>query len=137
MSLPFVELILQRSTADCGITALAMLLGRPYEDVFVAAITKKYRQPHKAGMYARQIQELSRRLGTKLVLKRTWDLENSCGLLTVEKIDKTEQDFAQHLVLLKFGLIFDTDATCWEPDFYFEKQGFKPVSILVEMGEEG
>jgi peptidase C39-like protein len=136
MSLPFVELILQRGKGDCGIAALAMLLGRSYEDVFAVAITKSLRNPHQTGMYTRQLQAAAKRLGSKLRLKRTWDIESSVGLLTVEKVNRQADDFAQHLVLLKFGLIFDTDGTIWEPADYMEQQGFRPVSILVEDGDQ-
>jgi hypothetical protein len=132
MSLPFVNLVIQRGKADCGIASLAMLLGLQYEDVFAVAITKKYPSPHHRGMYSRQIIATAKRLGTTLTLRRTWDLESSCGLLTVEKTDKQPDEFAQHLVLLKFGLIFDTDGIVWECDDYFRQLGFRPVSIFVE-----
>lgn len=135
MSLPYVALVLQRDKGDCGIAALAMLLGRSYEDVFAASISKKFRTPHTAGMYTRQLKATARKLGSKLLFKRAFDLESSCGLLTVEKIDKQPDEFAQHLVLLKYGLIFDTDGTVHEPDFYFDQQKFRAVSILIEEGE--
>lgn len=131
-SLPFVTLALQHTKGDCCIAALSMLTGIPYEDVLVKAVTKKYPRPHK-GMYSsRQICDTARRLGTSLVLRRTWDLETSCGLLTVERIEKKPEFFDQHVVLLKFGLVFDTDGTVWEPETYFLKEGFKPVSLLEE-----
>lgn len=132
MSLPFVNIVLQQDKADCAIAVLAMYLGLPYHDVFAAAITPTFPAPHKKGMYSRQIIQLAKRLNLKLTLKRTWDLETSCGLLTIEKIDKQPDEFAQHMVLLKFGLIFDTDGTVWEPADYFEQQKFRPVSIFVE-----
>jgi hypothetical protein len=132
MSTPFVELILQRVKGDCGIAALAMFLGKSYEDVFAAAITKRFPRPHVGGMYTRQLQAVAKKFGCRLVLKRAWDEETACGLLTIEKVNKQPEDFAQHLVLLKFGLIFDTDGTIWEPADYYEQQGFRPVSLLVE-----
>jgi hypothetical protein len=133
VSLPFVNLQLQRGRGDCGIAALAMLLGQSYENVFAAAVTRKYRKPHEVGMYSKQIVQAARRLGTRLVLRRTWDLETSCGLLTVERLNKAVDEFSQHLVLLKFGLVFDTDGTVWEPELYFEQHGFRPVSIFMEV----
>lgn len=128
-------MVLQQGKADCGIAALAMFVGKSYADVFAAAVTRRFPKPHVSGMYTRQIIELAWRLGVALVLRRAWDLENDCGLLTVEKLNPTEDDFKQHLVLLKFGLVFDTDGTVWAPEDYFELQGFRPVSILVEEGE--
>ncbi len=132
MSLPFVELVIQRGKGDCGIAALAMLLGRPYEDVFAAAITRTCQKPHHSGMLTRQIQAAAARLGIVLILRRSWDLESSAGLLTVEQTEPKPDEFTQHLVLLKFGLIFDTDGTVWEPETFFEQQKFRPVSLLVE-----
>jgi hypothetical protein len=132
VSLPFVKIELQQGVADCGITALAMLLGRSYLDVLTAAITKKHPRPHQAGMHTRQVQAVAKRLGVSLVLRRSWDLEASCGLLSVEKMGAKPDEFNFHMVLLKFGLIFDTDGTVWEPDDYFQTEKFRPVSLLVE-----
>lgn len=132
MSLPFVELVPQQEKGDCAIAALAMLLGKRYLDVYAAAVTKAFPRPHSSGMYTRQLIQLAQRFDVRLLFTRSWDMENDCGLLTVEKINKQPDEFAQHLVLLKFGLIFDTDLTVWEPEDYFRMQGFRPVSLLVE-----
>lgn len=132
MSLPYVELVLQSSTADCGIAALAMLAGKRHEDVLTAAVTRKHPAPHKGGMTTRQIVQLAARLKIRLSLRRSWDLENDVGLLTVEKVDKQPDEFAQHIVLLKWGLVFDSDGVVLEPEFFFTSQGFRPVSLLVE-----
>lgn len=136
-ALPFVELVIQRAAGDCGIAALAMFLNQSYETVFAATITKKCKTPHLTGMYTRQLQRAARRFGTTLVLKRTWDVETVCGLLTLDKVDKQPDDFPQHLVLLKWGLVFDpADGTIWELDDYCEQQKFRPVSILVSDDKE-
>ena len=137
MALPFVTLVIQRQHGDCGLAALAMLLGLSYEDVLAAAVTRRRPKPHVGGMYTREVTFLARRLGTPLAFTRTWDLETDCGLLTVEKTKITAADtFTQHLVLLKFGLVFDTDGTVWEPETYFAQHDFRPVSLLVEKGTE-
>lgn len=135
MSLPFVELVIQHSAGDCGLATLAMYLGKPYEDVLLAAVSKKAPNPHIGGMMTRQIVRAAKRLGTRFILRRSWDIENDCGLLTVEKLERKPDEFAQHLVLLKWGLIFDTDGTVWEPDLYMTQHGFRPVSLLVEEDE--
>jgi len=135
-SLPFVTLVLQRQGSDCGLATLAMLLGLSYEDVLAAAVTRRRAKPHVGGMYTREITALARRLGTPLAFKRTWDLETDCGLLTIEKTKITSADaFTQHLVLLKFGLVFDTDGTVWEPETYFAQHSFRPISLLVPKEE--
>ncbi len=136
--LPFVNLVLQHRQGDCGIAALAMLLGQTYEDVLAASITRKHPQPHVGGMYTRELQTVAKRLGTTLLLRRSWDLEEDCGLLTVELLKPKPGEFPQHLVLLKFGLVFDTDGIVWTPDVYFAQHNFRPISLLVEKdkGEE-
>ena len=131
MLLPFIELIPQRDKGDCGIAALAMFLGKSYEDVFAKAITKCHPKPHVTGMYTRQLKDVAKRLGVTLSLKRSWDLETDCGLLSVEKIDKKDDEFPQHILLLRFGLLFDTDTTVWEPDAYFAVNSYRPISLLV------
>lgn len=134
MSLPFVKIVSQRHKADCGIAALAMLLGTNYEDVFAAFshTRRSATDPRVYGMHTKQIVATARRLKVELTMHRAFDLESSIGLLTVEKLDPKPDEFVQHLVLLKFGLIFDTDGIVWEPSDYFEQFGFKPVSILTE-----
>lgn len=130
-ALPFVELVLQRSTGDCGIAALAMLLGLPYEDVFAALVTPTYPKPHRVGLMTRHVKQAAKRLGVSLALRRVWDLDESTGLLTVERNTPDAEQFKQHLVLLKFGLVFDTDGKAWEPETYFAQHDFKPVSLLT------
>lgn len=130
MSFPFVNITLQQGKGDCVIAALAMLLNRPYLDVFAAAVP--YRIPHHTGMMSDAILATAETLGAPLVLRRAWDLDSDCGLLVIEKVKRTRKDFPQHVVLLKWGLLFDSDGTVWEPDDYFRLQGFRPVSMFVE-----
>ena len=128
--LPYVELVLQQSPADCGIAALAMLLGRKYADVFAAAITKSDPDPHNLGMSIAAIKATAKRLGTTLRLSTHWDLETSCGILKMKYLKK-RKGARYHVLLLKFGLLFDTDGTVWEPDVYFSTFHFTPVSIFT------
>ncbi len=130
-TLPFVELIMTRGHADCGIVALAMFLQQSYENVLAAMVTKRHRTPHHHGLLTREIVAAAKRFDVTLVLKRAWDTEEDTGLLTVERIKLDPKEFAQHIVLLKFGLIFDNDGKVWEPETYYKQHKFKPVSLLV------
>jgi len=120
---------------NIGLEALAMLIGHSYEDIFAKTVSKSCPTPHLSGMKTRDIVRVAKKFQVVLRLLRTWDLENSTGLLTVERLHKEKDEFEQHLVLLKFGLIFDTDGTVWEPETYFSQHEFRPVSILIEEGE--
>ena len=129
--LPFVDIEMTRNQGDCGIVALAMFLGQKYNDVLCACVTKAHPRPHWNGLMTREIVACAKKFGVQLRLLRTWDMEEACGLLTVERLNPTPDSFVQHLVLLKFGLVFDTDGQVWEPDVYFAQHDFKPMTLLV------
>jgi hypothetical protein len=135
-TLPFVELLMTRGHADCGIIALAMFLNQSYENVLASMVTKKHKAPHVGGLMTREVVASARRFGVKLTLRRSWDEEEDTGLLTVERIRPSKYDFTQHIVLLRFGLVFDYDGKVWEPSTYYKHHGFKPVSLLVAMEDE-
>ncbi len=113
----------QRHARDCGIACLAMLLGLSYEDVLLAA---PYQAMH-CGMSTRQILLTAKRLGFQLRVVRTFDLEEDTGLLRVGK-RKWKTD---HLVMLKAGHVFDTDAVIWEVDVFLA--AFQAQSISLYM----
>ena len=127
-STPIVRIVKQQSTGDCVIAVLAMYFCMDYEDVLGAAVlVNKAKRIHRVGMYDYQILETAKALKHPLIKRRTFDLETSCGILSL--LHKRPQKDS-HVVLLKNGLIFDTDATVWEPDIYFDNAKFKPVAIF-------
>jgi hypothetical protein len=130
---PFVNITLQQSKADCGVASFAMLTGVSYLDAF-AAIGSNV---HKTGMKTRQVVTMGRRLGYELKLQRQFDLDTDCGLLAVERVTKKAGEWDQHMVLLKWGLVFDTDGSVWEPDVYFAQHGFRPLSLLALISSPG
>lgn len=130
-SLPFVELIVTRGHADCGVIALAMLLGQSYENVLTAMVCKRHREPHVGGLYTRELVAAAKRFNVRLTLHRAWDEDEDTGILTVERLHPEKGEFVQHVVLLKFGLLFDYDGKVWTPDVYYAQHDFKPVSLLV------
>lgn len=131
MSLPFVNLVLQQERGDCGIAAFAMLTGQKYADVLCAAVSTKYPKPHNSGMLSRQLHALARKFGLVLELRRAWNMDEDAGLLSVERTTPKPDKFLQHMVLLKWGLVFDTDGTVWEPDVYLAQHGYRSLSLLV------
>ena len=124
---PVIQLIAQRTENDCVIATLAMYLGLSYEDVLVAAAQIDQKAHHR-GLYVPQIERVAKILGVRLRRKKTWDLEMSEGILSVE--GKSES----HVVVLKAGLIFDTNSCVWEPSVYFLNEHYTPMLLLQRRG---
>ncbi len=101
-----------------------MLLGVCYEDALLAL-----RAPHVVtrGVMVRQVIAAARRLGRPLRFCRTFDLETDTGILGV----KSKMWTNEHLVVLKDGLIFDTDQTVWEADIFLSCYEAKAMSLLT------
>lgn len=124
MSAPYLQVCLQRHPMDCAVATMAMLLGRSYEEVLVAFSHNVIAQ----GASIRQIQLVGRKLGHALRWRRgPLDLETDTGILVVSGAKWK----ADHLVILKEGLIIDTDATIWEPDVFMGVYEARPLSILT------
>lgn len=134
---PFVNMTLQQTKSDCGLATFAMLVGMNYPDVLAAAVNKDRPTPHKGGLNISELTTLAAKFGYVLQLRIHFDLDEECGLLTVERVKRKRTEHLQHMVLLKWGLVFDTDGVVWEPDVYFSQHGFKPMSLLVVVPQEG
>ncbi len=78
---------------------------------------------HRKGMYLNQIQETAAALGVTLCRRRKWDLETSEGILSLSGREG-------HVVVLKAGLIFDTNGCIWEPDSFLLNEGYTPTLLL-------
>lgn len=119
---PYLNVIPQRAALDCAVACVAMLCGVTYE----AALLAFKREPIH-GVRTRDIHAAARRLGHPLRWSRVFDLENDTGLLSVRST-KWKTD---HLVVLKEGLIVDTDATLWEADIYLAAYDARPMSLMT------
>ena len=97
-----VEVIVQKTEADCAIAGLAMLLGKPYKDVSVAAL-KLCSRPHRAGLWTPEIVKVAKHLGATLKVTSPTTIEDdSTGLLIVRK-----KNGVSHIVLLFVGVVVD------------------------------
>lgn len=117
---PFLCVVPQRGSTDCGIACVAMLLGVSYETALIA-----FKKEPVRGVKTREIHAAARRLGRRLHWSRKFDLETDTGLLAV-RFASTE-----HLVVLKEGLIVDTDATIWEQDVYLAAYSGRAMSLMT------
>lgn len=129
--IPVVKLQVQRAPGDCAICALSMLLGVPYEDVLGAAVkTTGGSRVHHAGMLTRDMKRTAKKLGVALALRRSVDLEQDEGILSLAAGEHC------HAVLLKAGLIFDGDGTVWVPDVYLAATRYRVLSLLKLVEDE-
>ncbi len=118
-----VECIVQKNIADCGIAALAMILGQPYRKVSDVARGLCI-DPHTIGMDGHDINRVAARFKAKFKLHMMMHtavairvLEDSpTGLLTVVR---GRQNKDAHLVAMFQGVVINpADALIWDLDTY-------------------
>ena len=126
MDLPVVKIIVQRFDMDCSVAGLAMLLGVSYENALVA-IAQDHPDVCVVGAWTKHLKAAARRLGYTLHERKRYDVETDTGLLNVT----CPQWKHDHLVVLKEGLIIDTDGTVFDSDVYFQSQQATPGTLLV------
>lgn len=91
----------QRTDCDCAITALAILLQKPYEEVSKVA-QGLFFKPHIKGMWTKEIVRLAKVLGTTLVKKSYIEVGPSTGLGVMQ-----ERNGDRHVVVLFQGVVID------------------------------
>lgn len=133
---PIVQVQVSRSPGDCAVVALSMYLGKPYEDVFAAAVSvTKNIVFHKMGMFYPQIHQVGQIFGAALHTRKTFNLETACGIIGLKrKHGETRKLFEQHVAFLKAGLIFDGDGTVWDAETYLAHNGY--ISLCLTTSEE-
>jgi hypothetical protein len=107
---PCVAVRSQLHRADCGVAALAMALGLPYEQVFQAAPLAG-----RDGLTTRQLQSVATRLGARLLPKADADLHADTGILGVDY----KKGAGHWLYLFAGTLVEPTHATLWDVEDYF------------------
>lgn len=111
----------RRQSDDCAVWAIAVYLGLPYEQVF-SKMMKKDRHRGRNGLGVATMQRIAQSLGHPLMLKkRSEDLHEEYAILLVE----------DHAVVLRNGLVFDTDATVWDVDEWLRAEDYTCCGLLV------
>jgi hypothetical protein len=124
---PLVSMTHQRHPGDCGVAALAMFLGTSYEDALLA-LSGEVPTVLRRGVWMPELQRAAARVGVTTKLKRRYDLELDEGILQI--VYKPDD---QHVVVLREGLLFDTDLTCWKPEDYFKAKRAKAGTLIVRV----
>ena len=114
---------------DCGVATLAMFAGVSYEDALLA-FGGRAPKILRGGVWLTEMRLAGAALGCPLRLKRRWDAEADEGIGQV-KIPRV----GYHLVVVRAGLFFDTDFTCWEPDVYLETKKATTGPLLMREDE--
>lgn len=129
MSQPLVSMIPQRHEADCGVSVLAMFLGVSYEDALLA-IGQDAPRVLRGGLWVREMRTGSAKLGVPLKVKRQWDVEDADGIAQMHLPGRFN-----HFLLVRGGLLFNTNFTVWELDDYLKARRAKPGVLLVREDE--
>ena len=126
MDAPILRVVTQRHSMDCGVACLAMLLGVSYENALVA-IAQDAPNVCAVGIWTTELRRAAKRLGFTLKAKRRIDLETDTGILNLSSA-KWQSD---HVVILREGLIVETDGTLWEPEIFLRHHQAKTGMLLV------
>lgn len=128
----FFEPMIQKEAGDCGISCLAMLLGKSYQEVIAAAPANA----HKKGLSMRGIRDTALKLGTPLRLRRKLDLKEDIGILGLlpdptHNNGRIKRD--EHVALLIEGHIYDTYVgRLWlDVDTYLQVERYRLGSLLT------
>ncbi len=121
---PLINLIPQRHIADCGVTCLAMFLGVTYEDALLAFDDGS--RVIRSGVWFPDLRRAAAKLGIPTRVKRAPDIELDEGILKVE-FRRGET----HVVVLREGILFDTDFSVWRPEDYCAAKRAKLGALLI------
>jgi ABC-type bacteriocin/lantibiotic exporter with double-glycine peptidase domain len=126
MDAPIIRVIPQRAPADCGVACLAMICGVTYENALVAVAQV---QPNVCvkGLWVRELKAAAKLLGYRLRMRRGFDLETDTGILNLSSKKWT----CEHVVILREGMVIETDGTLWEADLYLRQHRARMGSLLI------
>jgi len=106
----------QFSDSDCGVAALAMVLGEEY--VLVRALVRAmfpWAATDRRGLTVRELEAVAQALGATTERRRKYDLSADSGILSVRWDPR-----GWHFAVLRWGLVFDTDFCVVPADRYLD-----------------
>lgn len=116
---------LQRSSMDCGLCCLQMLVDRPYDVVRDEAL-RVIPHLHERGMYASELTRVARKFGVQLQKRTEWGDED-VGVLDV----RGRKGWRHFAVLFKGVLVNPSDGMVWSPDVYLETKSGKAQALYA------
>lgn len=122
-----IEPLIQKDAADCGISALAMLLGKPYVEVFqvAEAVSPKCA---KRGLWNTELRRIAKRLGVTLkVVKPVPELTEATGILDVQKPKQ-----GHYALIFQGVLINPADGLIWDVDAFLARGKWTARALIVK-----
>jgi ABC-type bacteriocin/lantibiotic exporter with double-glycine peptidase domain len=121
-----IEPIIQKSSNDCCVACLAMLLGQPYKDVYQVATN--LRMHVELGMTNQNMIRVAKEFGVvmkslPLTSVHPFEAPYVTGILS----------HSNHAVILFENVVFNpADGLIYDPDAYIaSRKRFKPARLLV------
>lgn len=128
-----MHVITQKNNVDCGLAALAMLLGVPYGDVSAACLSRYgARTPNNTGLALYHLEELADCFGVPL--RRIYISKNYLdGQTGVLGLNRGPIGSDGHWVVLQGGntVLDPADGTVWNLDDFITKFHYRPATLLV------
>ena len=126
MGAPIMRVEPRRQSNDCAVWALNTYLGIPYDEVW-QTVLKLDRSKGKNGLHTRTIRRVAEALGRPLQrLPPSKITEDSYGVLVISEKD------TGHAVVVRNGLVFDTDSTVWDLPSWLEVRKCLIEDLLTE-----
>lgn len=124
-----IEPIVQKTSADCGIAALAMFLGRPYAEVSEKVLAR-YPKANLSGLWIPELIRAAKLFDCrlKLVKSPTPDQTESATSLVSLALPQRER----HLAVLFHGVLIDpATGLVWDVDVYCTARRARIAALLV------
>ena len=126
MGAPIMRVEPRRQSNDCAVWALSTYLGVPYDEVW-QTVVRLDRSKGKNGLWTKTIRRVAEALGRPLKRLSAGKItEDSYGVLVISEKDEG------HAVVVRNGLIFDTDSTVWELPSWLEVRECQIEDLLTE-----
>ncbi len=132
---PFViEPTMQKSTGDCGICCLRMLLGVTYMDVWKAIAIRARKNAIADGVTVKQLCNAAKKLGFELEYHDEDFDPDKVGILVLDRHTINEVD--QHMVMWLTGQLYNpADGLIYtDLDTYLTKCSYKVEGFLFRRG---
>lgn len=103
-----------------------MLCGVSYENALVA-VAQVRPNVCVAGMFVSHMKAAARFLGYRLRGRGAFDIESATGILNLS----SKAWRLDHVVVLREGLVIETDGTIYDADVYLAVTKAKPGTLLI------
>lgn len=123
--IPALEVIVQKTSMDCAIAVLAMVMGRSYREVSDVArrVTKR---PHARGLYMTDLRRIARLLHHRVVSVGAVP-DDGAGMLVLVKPS------TRHYVAVFQGVVIDpSDGLLWDLQTFLD-QGAWTIAACLEV----